>query len=401
MSREFRGWVPTITGNLSFSVLGTSKSPRKDEKAYRIVGGRRYTLAVQRRHTSDAVFGLYDVFHDREASFHFVMLCASFEDENHNANHGSVFVVDSREYWRFSHNIASLKHAADDEFERFFSFAFLGLQDAVDQKKAVRVNFSLDRAGGVSLKSEVDPKKQSDEGVIENQVYYFLRDISHRHQHHEATSDTILKCYRFDSLSPASTQRWKRETLYALYRWIIQQKRAQSLEAYINCKGVLAYACSFEELHVDRKSDTLVPAYNAKRTLESLDSSVQRSLHVTSPRFVAVFLNQVLPLLGLILALFGQVAAGLGGFTRNQSPSEQMERLHSLFELTVKYPIWVILMSFAPIVYFGMGRFLRGILMPRIRPMQRIAIAVGFWPTILSITLIVLALLSPILGLLL
>jgi hypothetical protein len=53
--KSFRGWLPTITGRLSFSIFGQTSYPTKTRCANVADEHSRYLVIVQRRDTGDAI----------------------------------------------------------------------------------------------------------------------------------------------------------------------------------------------------------------------------------------------------------------------------------------------------------------------------------------------------------
>lgn len=142
--------------------------------------------------------------------------------------------------------------------------------------------------------------------------------MAHVHQHHSPTSDTILEVT--DANDPETS--WKRETQYALYRWVIQQKRSKHRGSYINAKGVLAYASSFQTLHCQDGQEGDLVNYLRDETLESLNvgeatADLQEKAREVLPHTI---FNKVIPLLALSVGLL----TPLYRLPDNQSVSDQM-----------------------------------------------------------------------------
>jgi hypothetical protein len=107
---------------------------------------------------------------------------------------------------------------------------------------------------------------------------------------------------------------WKRETSYALYRWVIQQKRAKSVQSYLGAKGVLAYARAFETKFSKPLSDTSsamtdIPEYLNEPTVASIEVGLEqaRNKEENSQLFWRVFFNRTMPVLGFALAIISLV----------------------------------------------------------------------------------------------
>ncbi|CAK0750858.1 hypothetical protein CCP2SC5_1710005 [Azospirillaceae bacterium] len=114
--------------------------------------------------------------------------------------------------------------------------------------------FSLRRSGtckltqGASENFSLRAPKIGDDKIVHmlcSQLFYFLKDISHNHQHHSKSTDTIvdlIECHTHDDFL------WRRETLFSLYRKIVSYKRNPQSDVFYSSLGVLAYAETFMEI---------------------------------------------------------------------------------------------------------------------------------------------------------
>jgi len=303
--RIHRGWIPTITGNLSFSIIATGRNPRKRFRAYRNQTDLKMSVVVQRRMTSDAPW-LYDYWNRLERRFDFVFLGSCSSEDEYDTTSGFVFVVNKSDSWRFRELFENIERSSNENvFRSEFLRAIDVLRDRSDVRQVLGAHVKFKRDGLVEIRT--DENTDADAKVLAAQIYYFLRDITHAHQHHELTSDTILKIYDFSNDSAADRIKWKRETLYALYRWVIQQKRVRKLEAAIRCKGVLAYEESFSKLHIDRRSnqeDRELPKYNRQATIASLNALISELKRKIVKTQVERFFTRSVPLLTVVFAAF-------------------------------------------------------------------------------------------------
>jgi hypothetical protein len=78
------------------------------------------------------------------------------------------------------------------------------------------------------------------------QIYYYLKDLTHQHQHHDSKSDTLLP------LIKASEDKFvaelSKQVLGSLYRVILKMRRTDSLADYYSMKGIMAYIKSFKKI---------------------------------------------------------------------------------------------------------------------------------------------------------
>ena len=78
---------------------------------------------------------------------------------------------------------------------------------------------------------------------VSSQLFFFLRDLAHIHQHHNASTDTIVDLY---PCRDEDDYTWRCETLRCLYRKMLEYKRTRHSGIFGESLGVLAYAQSFE-----------------------------------------------------------------------------------------------------------------------------------------------------------
>lgn len=135
----------------------------------------------------------------------------------------------------------------DDNFQSIStevetSFAELSVCTAdVKLVRTGHVTITIDEMPLMDGESEADARILGK--LAANQIFYFLKDISHVHQHHDPKQDAITEVTRFD---PANPDRWIEKTQNALYREIIRFKRFRNEQSLFRASGVLSYAKSFE-----------------------------------------------------------------------------------------------------------------------------------------------------------
>jgi hypothetical protein len=115
--------------------------------------------------------------------------------------------------------------------------------------------------------------------LIAAQFYYFLRDITHTHQHHHQSTDTILSVYK-----SANDIDWRKNVLFSLYNHIIARKRTTSLSESIDALGILAYARAFYQSSQNKLTARNLwtahranfPTFLDERLTESINAAVRR-----------------------------------------------------------------------------------------------------------------------------
>jgi len=78
---------------------------------------------------------------------------------------------------------------------------------------------------------------------LANEVYFFAKDITHRHQHHDPRSDTTLTIFEH-----SGTDEWVINTFRSLRFHVIAEKRECNEAGYSDALGFLAYKRVFAEM---------------------------------------------------------------------------------------------------------------------------------------------------------
>lgn len=297
--------MPNATGNLSFSLIGIDGQPSACLCRHFVSDGRRRILVQQRRNLSDNL--LFKKKRDSATTVHnfdFTMLAIS-------GGHGPDRVGVLRG-WIFVHegstidDLLSDGHQIDIRAERSNAAA----------TARFAVSFRLYRTGRLELRAPTQfglrdvrfghqEKLLPDEALqpLVAQCFYFLRDITHRHQHHSNQSDTLTTVW------PAQDRSlWIRETLYELHRRVLMLRRQRSPRGQEDALGILAYVSAFESAIAEpfrkqrEKSITIgfVPSYEKGALRESLNANletkrrkrIQRNVAAAViPAFAAAMLN--------------------------------------------------------------------------------------------------------------
>jgi hypothetical protein len=174
--------------------------------------------------------------------------------------------------------------------------------------------------------------------LLAAQLYFFLRDIGHRHQHHNPRTDTIVDLHELENDDDFT---WRLATLYSIYRRIITYKRGTVIDEQVSSLGLLAYAKAFkrvcEEAHFKR-----LPAFYDDALKESIQATEARSRfqrQSVSDFFTAVR-TVTFAVLGFVLSLVG--LAKLGTTTITPNPS-----VISLAKYVAENPLVFLLISIA------------------------------------------------------
>ena len=224
MSYKYVGWIPTVGGRLSFSIIGNSQcntANRADENC-------RYLLAYQIKSLSDSVILPDFIWSLLNKSGRFVFVCyakASNNPTDQNASlEGRLAVFDTggrgiselqdelkkRQRQMVSQsNEQSLKLIYEDS-GRLLSYQ-------IESASLATFDFCLQRNGLVKINNPISSNElelnERSYDTLAAQAYFFLKDLCHVHQHHHPHTDTMVDLYK-----ETPDDRWKAETVRALYR---------------------------------------------------------------------------------------------------------------------------------------------------------------------------------------
>ncbi|MBM9615020.1 hypothetical protein JWJ90_12090 [Desulfobulbus rhabdoformis] len=311
---EYKGWVPTVTGRLSFEFFGDSDCPTEAISQNVSDSSNRYTIIFQKRYLSDAVLPVKHhtarcIF--RQASIFWYACLGScseanaclppqpdtstFSEPNFN---GKLYIFHDDQVWQdkiykeivSSQNLLkrfSLKpYEERNHLKEKFEENYLNLEKHLLDYSLFIASFELSRHGILTIKVDESqikynfaPKfpdspllKQHVQHLVCSQLFFFLRDIGHRHQHHPSSTDTIIDLYQ--ALGDDLT--WRRETLRSLCRKAVEFKRSKRYELYSSALGVLAYIKSFQKINsYEDNSQTILPGFN----VIALEKGINASIH--------------------------------------------------------------------------------------------------------------------------
>ncbi len=298
---EYAGWVPTVAGRLSFRHIGESEHPTQSIYANVTTGSARLILGYQRRPLSDSLFqAVTDAITRSSGDFWFALQAASTEQpERTDTIKGVVYVFKSRADWctkaeksvrpaiyRLNDLRLSTEPDRDAQIGTHFERSAGILRNSAD----ISANFELTRDGVLRLTSPkfLDPdleyaslnfaqsQSQDFSAWVANQIYFYLRDIIHRHQHHDMSEDTILILRRADK----ADVEWRRDIIFSLYFRIIRAKRAVDFPYSVRALGILAYCSSFKRVSapVFKAAKFSIPAFNDAALRASIRASIEEHL---------------------------------------------------------------------------------------------------------------------------
>jgi hypothetical protein len=110
--------------------------------------------------------------------------------------------------------------------------------------------------------------------AISEQLFYFIRDLCHTHQHHAPNSDTIAT---LQTLKSRNDVNWANNIIYSLYYYIISNKRNSDFRKLKRSIGVISYLDSFRKIvkkhYAKSKINVDLPVFEDKNIEASIISS--------------------------------------------------------------------------------------------------------------------------------
>jgi hypothetical protein len=183
-----------------------------------------------------------------------------------------------------------------------------------------------------------DQQTLSPEGAhyLASQAFFFLKDITHRHQHHEPARDTIVDLYHWINNDETC---WQRATYYSLIRSIIAQKRQKLGPTVGSALGILAYAGSFKRLVHDQAcgEDFRLPEYNHDSLRASLEAqqNVLTNKDMSKNNSIMKWQNFLVMMIAVLATVFG--AANMSDL--RIAKGETHSWIVSIVEWFVIYPL--------------------------------------------------------------
>lgn len=372
MTIVYKGWIPTVAGKLSFSLIGEANGNNPVAVSVNRADSRhRYVVSYQHRFLVDSVLPIWlsGIVNKYCGSFNFVCIGKSSNDisvQNDKLS-GYLLIFDDKKNWSWAEReirhcqdkLASLDVSVNDlaaGFDSHFNF----IKEDLKPKASFWVNFTLARNGVVEIVLDegydlgadkpLYPPTLADKKRIEDtqsaQTFYFLRDLVHKHQHHSPTTDTLLDLYR-----SGDDNQWIGESLRVLYRKILDFKRLRKDEVYCSSLGLLSYAKSLRQIAKDDYGGcSICPKINDELLKESImagqtatNNSVQESIRRSD-----ITRNTIISVLGLFLAF-----TSLMKLTDQTISVEKDSLLYVVAEWTVRNSLYSLVLV-GLFVYLGL-----------------------------------------------
>jgi hypothetical protein len=240
-SAIYVGWIPTVSGNLSFNEIGNTRIFSRFAKLNEIdrSSGVQSIALFGKRELNDGVLhpSIRRIFGvETEYNFGFICYSESRNSQPRALLKGIVYFTDSQNVENILYEFV---HGNIGDANRL-EFAAESIRKNI---KIIRwANVEIFRNGQCTVTFEDGSNEATD--AVAQQFYFFLKDACHHHYHHDPKSDSITMAYKCNNQADAS---WRFETVYALHRSIVAARRYKSEERLRSAIGISSYARSFEK----------------------------------------------------------------------------------------------------------------------------------------------------------
>lgn len=341
---NYCSWVPTVGGRLSFSIIGDPQHNRKTKTVNIADDNYRYLICRQQRNLLDSALPflknpIVSLLYSYSGTFEFVLIAKADNDASKkDADLKGVmcFYPVRDEGWKNSKaNIIECMDKFEEAKEDSNKLAEIYDEQlkliqpvTIGKNSHFHAEFSLNRAGIVTIDppvTKVEGSKVPDEFFTDEQerrfasaqLFFFLKDISHVHQHHHARTDTIIDLHVNDP-----GQKWRHNIIRSLYRKILRFKRAPTEQSCLASLGVLSYLRSF--IDVVKKEGLGEDADGIKHLFLNNDN-IDKSINVALSKIQAKqnrktqFWNNLrtvmLGIIGFLISIIGLTSLIEPGFT--------------------------------------------------------------------------------------
>lgn len=365
----FVGWIPNVAGRLSFSHIGASGYPTRCLRQNTGNQFGRRLVVSQRRRLADWLLPdwYFRLTYGYSAQWQFVLIASSRRDPSDQIGRleGEVLVFEHPEWDAFvdapggaytpkevfgkslipwaseapgSNAVDLLPDSALDLIRPCALFSFhvgirrSGIAWLRLKSTATDVTFAED------YDSPEHAPKSDDIKYIANQVFFFLKDVSHSHRHHPPGNDTITELGELDY-----RRTWAIDTHYRIHRKVVEMRRSKEPKTLYKALGVLAYLSALGKAvrhgEIPRRRSPL--SYNNSEIESSLKAEIEVRRWDQTQRNI---IKTALPALSIaLIALTGYDDNTIGGFIRShvnayfQSHHGQIAMMMGFLILTVPF----------------------------------------------------------------
>jgi uncharacterized membrane protein len=359
----YRGWLPAVSGRLSFSIFGRTTTPKKATPVNVADRKSRYLASFQPRDASDIVLPFRSVlgpaFAKIDGNFWCLFLARTENKWGLGQEHlaGRAFIFANSESWNkvvrpvveeYQSLLRDFRYAEHRDLGAYVS----GRDSVVVAHCTKFASFYADaqiaRTGTTEVIlppilqfAEDAPKLPNDPMKLEHiahiisaQLFFFLKDLGHRHQHHDPRTDTITDLWRVDNDNDLN---WRLNTLYGMYRKVIEYKRNPNVSTFYDCLGIIAYAKTFLNICGEELPEgTKLPAYYDAETIESVTATQNRV-----EREIEIYEKQQDTIRNTVLAIIGATVsfAALSALSTYKPTVEPAWLVSKFIELSLTWPI--------------------------------------------------------------
>lgn len=259
---NYRAWVPNKTGLLSFSQIGNLSSTQIE--CAEAISQKKWIeyFCVERRtrKLDDSLFGykykLEGLLPGRKDTF-FVL-----NSKCKSKGRSSRFLTGSITAYYGVHKPKVEKSIDLNSLKKLFSVNFC--LSRTGECRLFNCNITDELLNHRENSNESFNLNQNSEGYLVSQAYMFLRDVTHRHKHHDPKSDTFLDIVPY-------SKNWKKRIAYRLGKKVIKQPLRNKPDTMQEALGILAYLRSFQSTfgvsvytpdHLDSTKESLNAEYN-------------------------------------------------------------------------------------------------------------------------------------------
>lgn len=251
----YKSWVPTVTGHLSFTAIGDTDYPARCER----FGDPRYFCILQKRSLLDVVVplpfsGRFAIWLREQFARLVFRRSGNFEfaifgeyNEEHDRLEGTLFLTPSRFLDNEEYRVKVANLCSQGRNGRLLEHRASEFRDFISEFCRGSATFQLLRNGEIFIDTRYETnnsERRRFDGIIASQLYFFVKDIFHKHQHHDSAHDAIIPLFSVDHKDDNS---WIKKTQHRLFRQMIRYKRYRDQRTLYRASGILAYAKAFEE----------------------------------------------------------------------------------------------------------------------------------------------------------
>lgn len=321
------GWVPTVGRRLSYSLIGYTNHPSVANTANVADNKNRRILCLQTRTLLDSALPIFKSqlakwLFKYDGSFVFLLDAESTTNllEEDQSLHGKLYVFKDRIDAEVDNKILDIKNAISELSEYDYSLPgtlndfYSKIQEKhlgnVQERSIFFADFVLERDGIIGIDFNGG---NTLEHLICAQLFFFIKDISHRHQHHHPKTDTILDVYEMSNIN------WQDEILRALYKRVLDFKRSRNEWVCASALGILTYIKAFKKV-CDAKSIKFTVNRDDNDLSESIRIAQDELRHQTSQKvgFRNFWIVTTIAIIGVML-MFSSLGAMV--FPQVQIPS--------------------------------------------------------------------------------